>query len=115
MVGNVTSYSSNGLRDWLVQRATAVILAIYSIFIIDYLIVHPHLVYADWQQLFAHTWMKVATLLALLSVLLHALIGLWTVLTDYVKPAKLRMFILILVILTLMSCLLWGIIILWSV
>lgn len=34
MVTTVTSYGRSGLSDWLVQRVSAVILAVYSIFMV---------------------------------------------------------------------------------
>ncbi|MFN7096449.1 MAG: succinate dehydrogenase, hydrophobic membrane anchor protein, partial [Gammaproteobacteria bacterium] len=84
MVRNATSYSSNGLRDWLVQRVSAVVLGVYFLFLLVVIISHPGIDYASWQGLFAQIWMKVFTLIVLLSLFAHAWIGVWTVLTDYV-------------------------------
>ena len=113
MVGNVTSLTNNGLRDWLIQRITAVVLAVFSIFIMGYLIMHPQLEYAQWYSLFQPLWMRIFTLLALASLLLHAWIGIWTVTTDYLKSAVLRLFVQMLVLMTLLCCVVWGIVILW--
>lgn len=114
MVESGTSYSGNGLRDWLVQRVTAVILAVYFIFLGIYFIQHQGLNYSDWHNLFSHNGMKVATLLALGSLVLHAWVGMWTVLTDYVKWFKTRLFLQISVILILLGYFTYGIITLWS-
>ncbi len=44
-----------------------------------------------WTGFFASGFTKVFTLLALVSILIHAWIGMWQVLTDYVKPLALRL------------------------
>ena len=93
MVRSATSYSANGLRDWLVQRVSAVVLAIYSIFLIGFFVLHSPVTYAAWSALFAHTWMKVFTLLTLASLVMHAWVGVWTILTDYIKLPCLRVFL----------------------
>ena len=89
-VKNATSYSGNGLRDWLVQRVSAIVLAAYLIFLLCFLVTHPNLTYEAWALLFSNMFMKIMTILVLLALLLHSWVGLWTVLTDYVKPAWLR-------------------------
>lgn len=115
MVRNATSYSSNGLRDWLVQRVSAVILGLYTIFLVVFIVSNPAMDYATWQGLFGQLWMKVFTFIALLSLFAHAWIGVWTVLTDYVKPTCIRVPLEMLVILGLLAYLIWGIEIVWSI
>lgn len=115
MVRNVTSYSGNGLRDWLVQRVSAVVLGIYFLFLFFMFLTNPGLDYATWQGLYSQIWMKVFTILALLSLFAHSWIGIWTVLTDYIKPASLRVSLEVLVILALLGYLIWGIAIVWSI
>jgi len=114
-VKNITSYSGNGLRDWLVQRASAIILAVYFIFIVGYLFCHTDLSYTAWSELFNNVFFKIITIIALLSLMLHAWVGIWTVLTDYVKPIWLRGLIEVLVILALIGYFIWGIVILFNI
>jgi succinate dehydrogenase / fumarate reductase membrane anchor subunit len=114
MVSNVTSLTNNGLRDWLIQRVSAVVLAVYFIFLFVYLCLHPQLTYVEWENLFANPVMKTGTLLALLSLLVHAWIGIWTVTTDYLKSMPLRITIQMLVLLGLLGLFFWGILILWG-
>ncbi len=111
MVSNVTSLTRNGLRDWLIQRVSAWVLAAYTVFLLGYFMCHSPLTYAQWHALFTCPWMKIASLLALLSVLLHAWIGIWTVLTDYIKCSCWRLFLEIIVFLLLLSYFAWGILI----
>ncbi len=82
MVTSVTSLGRNGVSDWLVQRVTGVILLAYTIFIaVIVFVVSPD--YSEWKALFDQTWVKVFSLAAILSVAMHAWIGLWSVSTDY--------------------------------
>ena len=111
MVNNV---DRSGLRDWLVQRVSAVIIGLYAIYLLVYLFVYQPLYFAQWQSLFNSLWMKIATIIVLLSVLWHAWIGLWTIFTDYVKPKAVRLLLETLVILLLLAYLVWAIEILWG-
>lgn len=115
MVESVTSYSGNGVRDWLIQRVSAIILAVYALFLLGFFLFNPYMDYVTWGGLFAHTSMKIFSLLALLALIGHAWIGVWTVLTDYVKPYPLRIIIQVLVIVALLTYLIWGVDILWSI
>jgi succinate dehydrogenase / fumarate reductase, membrane anchor subunit len=111
----INPHGRRGFFDWMVQRVTAVIIGLYAVFIIAYLLTHKPLLFPTWQMLFHHDLMKAVTLIVLLSILWHAWIGLWTVLTDYVKPVAIRLFMQMLVILVLLASLAWMIEILWSV
>ena len=115
MVKSVSSFTRHGLRDWLWQRISALVLAVYTLFLVGYILLHPSLEFVVWQGLFQHIAMQVFSLMALLSLVIHAWIGIWTVITDYIKPTGLRLCIQSLVMLTLTACLIWGVIILFGV
>lgn len=115
MVKSILGVNHQGLRDWVVQRISAIIMAIYTIGLVSYLVLHPGLSFPTWHMLFVPGWMKVATILFLLSVMLHAWVGVWTIFTDYVKPFVLRAILNVLVILTLLACFIWALTILWSI
>lgn len=115
MVKSILSVTHQGLRDWVIQRVSAILMAIYSIFMLTYLVCHPGLSFTDWHDLFAQTGMKIASVIFLVCILFHAWIGVWTIFTDYVKPFLIRAILNILVLLTLSACFIWGIMILWSV
>lgn len=114
MLTDVTSLTGNGLKDWLIQRISAVYFAAYSIFLLGFIILHPHLQYNDWASLFHMNAFRIASLIALLMLSLHAWIGIWTVTTDYLKCTVLRMSVQILVILLLLSQFFWGLMIVWG-
>lgn len=108
------SVSGTGLRDWLIQRVTAVFLTFYSLFLFFYVVFHKDFSYESWVALFLTPWMQISTLFALLCIALHAWIGLWTVCTDYLKCTAIRYLVLTGIVIALFSYLVWGIIILWG-
>jgi succinate dehydrogenase / fumarate reductase membrane anchor subunit len=71
----------SGLYDWLMQRVTSVILLAYFLYVGGVLLCDVD--YVTWKELYSQTWMRVFSLLALLSLGIHAWVGLWAVFTDY--------------------------------
>lgn len=119
MVTAVTSLSRSGLSDWLVQRVTAVILLAY--FVLIAVTIVGGISYVEWSMLFAQTWMKVFTLLAMLSLAAHAWIGMWSVFTDYLterlmghKGNVLRIGLQLLTSISLIVYVIWGVLIIWA-
>ncbi len=108
------SLGGTGLRDWLVQRYTAVFLGGYTLFLAGFVLMHQTLTYGDWIGLFSSPYMQVSTIFAIVCVAFHAWIGLWTVLTDYVKPPILRYLLEGVILFTLFGYVVWGIFVLWG-
>jgi succinate dehydrogenase / fumarate reductase membrane anchor subunit len=115
MVKSVLSVAHEGLRDWIVQRVSALMMAVYSIGLVIYVVSNPELSFAEWHGIFAETWVKVATLLFVLALAFHAWIGMWTIFTDYVKNFVVRAVLSLATILMLTACFFWAFMILWSV
>lgn len=122
MVTAVTNLGRSGLSDWLIQRVSSVIMLAYTLFVVGYILFTPELTYAQWQGLFGYLGMRVFSLLTLLSVVAHAWIGLWGVLTDYLterlmgnKGTVLRLSAQFLLAVALATYTLWGIEIIWGV
>lgn len=113
-VATVTNPGRSGVADWLIQRVSALIMTAYLVFITVYLFMHPALDYATWHALFACSLVKIFSLLCLLALLGHVWIGLWTILTDYIKCRVSRGSLQILIILALLALLAWGIQTLWN-
>ncbi|MBX9703145.1 MAG: succinate dehydrogenase, hydrophobic membrane anchor protein [Silvanigrellaceae bacterium] len=111
---NVTSLTGNGLKDWLIQRITAVYFALYSIFILGFLCYHPQLQYEVWANLFHCRIFKVASILALAALLLHSWVGLWTITTDYLKCVYMRFTAQLFILLWLLGQFFWGLLIVWG-
>lgn len=121
MVTTVTNLGRNGVFDWIIQRVTAVVLTAYATFIVAFILSSAELNYATWSGLFDQLWMRIFSLLALLSVAAHGWIGFWAVLTDYVtqrlmgrKALALRAIALSFYALVTIAYLVWGIEILWG-
>jgi succinate dehydrogenase / fumarate reductase membrane anchor subunit len=114
MVTNVTSLTGNGLKDWLIQRVTAVYFAAYTIFLCTFLFTHHELNYAQWHGLFTNHLFQIASAIALLALSLHAWIGIWTVTTDYIHCTVIRLSVQMSVALWLLCQFLWGLMIVWG-
>ena len=114
MVDRVVVGAHYGLRDWLVQRISAAVMAAYCLFLAVYLWMQPRLDYAAWTGLFSGLAMRTFTLLFLLSLFYHAWIGIRDVVMDYIKSAGLRLSIYVLAILVLLIYMIWSVEILWG-
>lgn len=114
MVNRVVVGAHYGLRDWLVQRISAVVMAVYAIVLAGWLLGQPSLDYDAWTALFSSQWVRSATLLVLLNLYFHAWIGVRDVAMDYVKPAGIRLAIYVAVILALVLYTIWSVEILWG-
>ena len=114
MVTSVTSLTGNGLKDWLIQRVSAIYMLIFALFILSYVASHQSLDFQNWSMLFHCHWIQIATAMALLMFLLHAWIGIWTVTTDYLPQKPIRLFIQTVVALYLTAQFVWGLMIVWG-
>lgn len=121
MVTQVTNLGRSGLYDWLMQRVTAVVLLAYFVFVVGYLVCNPGVTFEQWQQLFSCTPVRVFSALAILSVVMHAWIGLWAVSTDYMtvrlmgaKATAVRLLFQAAYSLVLFYYLVWGFQVLWG-
>ncbi|HEY4038486.1 MAG TPA: succinate dehydrogenase, hydrophobic membrane anchor protein [Burkholderiaceae bacterium] len=104
-----------GLRDWLVQRATALVLTAYLIALTIRVVAAPPVDYDSWRAIFAPLAMRVATLIAFIAIAWHAWIGVRDIWMDYVRPTAVRMLLQLGTILWLVACLVWAVQILWKV
>lgn len=114
MLTQIMTLTRNALKDWFVQRVTAVILACYVLLIFGYLLGHHPLQYPDWSTLFHYNSMRAFTVLAVLSLAAHSWVGVWTVFTDYISCRFLRGILMTFVVVLLIVYVVWTITILWS-
>ncbi len=115
MVKSILGVNHQGFRDWLYQRMSAVFMTIYVIGLFTYFVLHPDLSYSEWHGVFTQWWVKIATLLFFLSLLVHAWVGVWTIFTDYVKCPVARLVLNTIVFFALLGCFFAALLILWSV
>lgn len=90
MVTNQATLKRDGVQDFVSLRATAAIITAFTVFMTWFFISTPTITFEVWHGLFSHLGMKVFTLATLVAIMIHVRIGLWQVLTDYVKPPKIR-------------------------
>jgi succinate dehydrogenase / fumarate reductase, membrane anchor subunit len=123
-----------GMRDWLAQRITAVVMGVFTIvLLVQYLL--PAYVrdasgervkgvsdkfiqlsgYDKWAGIFAPQWMKLLTFVVIVSLAWHAWVGMRDVWMDYVKPFGVRLTLQMLTIVWLVACLGWAIQVLWRI
>jgi succinate dehydrogenase / fumarate reductase membrane anchor subunit len=102
-----------GLRDWLAQRITAAIMAVYTLIVAAVFLRGSPFTYDAWKALFAQGWMRVATLLFAVSLAWHAWVGVRDILMDYVKPDGLRLTLQVVTVVLLASYVGWTVQILW--
>jgi succinate dehydrogenase / fumarate reductase, membrane anchor subunit len=114
MVKTVLGVAHQGLRDWIIQRLSAIYLALYSVSMIAFFVVNPNVSYVTWHALFANPWMKIATILCVTSLLPHVWVGMWTIFTDYVKSSVLCLMLNVLLLLSLAVFFIWALQILWG-
>ncbi|MDZ4298677.1 MAG: succinate dehydrogenase, hydrophobic membrane anchor protein [Moraxellaceae bacterium] len=118
---SATSFSRSGLSDWLIQRVSAIILAAYTVWLFGFFIINSNVDYATWHAFMSGTCMRIFTLMALLSFVAHAWIGMWTVFTDYLTTSQMgqsanvvRLVAQIVMAIALFVVIVWGIQIIWG-
>ncbi len=112
-VNSVTNLGRSGVYDWMVQRVSAYVLALYTIFLLGFIIItKPD--YVEWAALFSQTWFRVFSLGTLIALGGHAWVGLWTVSTDYLKSTAPRFLLQAACGTVMFVYVVWGIQILWG-
>lgn len=114
MVKNISSFGRNGVHDFLLIRVSGVVIALYALYLFGFYLFSGPITYSVWFHFFDGLFTKTFTMLALIAVLIHAWIGLWQVITDYIKPALIRGTVQCLVIIALFVYLFSGFFILWG-
>ncbi len=104
-----------GLKDWLLQRLTAVLMALYTGLLLAIALWNGGFDYPLWKSLFAHGAFKLATFLFMVALLYHAWIGVRDIFMDYVKPVGLRLALQAAAVSLLVLYLGWTIQLLWGV
>jgi len=105
-----------GMRDWLSQRVTAALMALFTLIVAAQVIFSRGPIgYDKWAGIFAAQWMKVLTFTVIVALLWHVWIGMREVWMDYIKPVGLRLTLQIFTIVWLTACAGWAIQVLWRV
>lgn len=104
-----------GLRDWLMQRVSALIILAFVLLVLGALLLAGRMDYDAWAGVFGPVPMKLVTALAVAALCYHAWIGMRDIWMDYVKPVGVRLALHVATVLWLAYCLAWAVQILWSI
>ena len=105
-----------GLRDWLSQRVTAALMALFTLLVLaQVLLSRGPIGYDKWAGIFSSQWMKVLTFTVIAALLWHVWVGMRDVWMDYVKPVWARLVLQVFTIVWLVGCAGWAIQVLWRV
>lgn len=103
-----------GLRDWLSQRVTAGLMALFTIVVLAQLIFSKGPIGYDlWAGIFSSQWMKVLTFSVIVALAWHVWVGVRDIFMDYIKPVGVRLLLQVFTIVWLVGCAGWGIQVLW--
>ena len=102
-----------GLRDWLSQRITAALMALFTVAVIVQVLLPGEMGYEKWAGIFSQQWMKVLTFVVIVSLLWHVWVGMRDVWMDYVQPVAIRLVLQVFTIVWLVGCAGWAIQVLW--
>ncbi|WP_227691553.1 succinate dehydrogenase, hydrophobic membrane anchor protein [Psychrobacter aestuarii] len=118
---SATGLTGSGSRDWIVQRISAVVLAVYSVVMLGFFLTHGNVGFAEWSGFMNSLPMRLFSLVAIIALAGHAWVGMWTVFTDYITTSKLgakasglRLVLQALMIIAIFVYLFWGIMIFWG-
>ncbi|VCU70322.1 Succinate dehydrogenase hydrophobic membrane anchor subunit [Pigmentiphaga humi] len=109
-----------GVKDWVIQRITAVIMVIYTVILAIGALITPEFTYENWVHLFNFEVLgfplgKLLAFLAIISLAYHAWIGVRDIWMDYVKPAGIRLALQVLTVLWLVGSIAYAAQILWRI
>jgi succinate dehydrogenase / fumarate reductase membrane anchor subunit len=102
-----------GLRDWLGQRVTAVVMALYTLIVVAAVLSGAASTLDGWKALISHGFMRFLSFLFVVSLCFHAWIGVRDIWMDYIKPVGLRLTLHVLTLLALVGYAGWATQILW--
>ena len=88
------SLQAQGMRTWLLQRLTAIYIAIYSLSLITWIVMNFPVNHSSWHKLFSHPVILIFTVIFYLTLFLHAWVGMRDILVDYAKPSSVRFVLL---------------------
>ncbi len=113
MVKRIVVGAHYGLKDWLAQRITAVVMFVYTLVLSVTLISGPPLTQESWRALMSGTCMRIVSFVFVLSLCYHAWVGVRDIWMDYIQPVGVRLALHTLTLLALIGYAGWATQILW--
>lgn len=103
-----------GARDWLAQRVTAVLMALFTVVLLAQVLISSGPIgYDKWACIFSQQWMKFLTFAVIVSLLYHAWVGMRDIWMDYVQHVGARLVMHVFTLVWLVGCAGWAIQVLW--
>lgn len=113
MVKSIVVGAHYGLKDWLAQRITAIVMAVYTLLLVILLLGQERVTYESWRAFMAGGFMRFLTFLFILSLIYHVWVGVRDIWMDYVKPTGVRLTLHVLTLLALVGYTGWAVSIIW--
>ncbi|MBD3610269.1 MAG: succinate dehydrogenase, hydrophobic membrane anchor protein [Gammaproteobacteria bacterium] len=105
----------DGIRNWLIQRISAIYIALFTIYI-GYFFLSTELInYQTWYGWVSQTINKILISLFFFTLLMHAWVGIRDVVMDYVHNITIRFILLTAIIGLLAAMAIWLILIVQGV
>lgn len=102
-----------GLKDWLAQRITGVIMAVFTLIIFAAMLGGATASREAWQAFMANGLIRFLSFLFIISLCWHAWVGVRDIWMDYLNSAALRLFLHVMTLLALVGYAGWAIQIIW--
>jgi succinate dehydrogenase / fumarate reductase membrane anchor subunit len=103
----MSQVGASGLRSWIIQRLSAVYLALFLLYALVVFSRNPPVSYQQWHDWFAQPVMNIASGLFFIALLLHTWVGIRDVILDYVKPFSMRLAVLVVIGFAWLALALW--------
>lgn len=103
-----------GLRDWLVQRVTAIVMTLWLAVFLVALAWNGGFDHATWKALWASASFRLLSFAFMVALLWHTWVGVRNIAMDYLKPLWLRLTVQSVVATVLVLYLGWTIQVLWG-
>lgn len=97
-----------GLRPWVIQRISAVVIAAYLLYIVVCMLSSVPQDYLAWREWLYAPYNSLFMGLFILAILFHAWIGMRDVILDYIHNVMLRLLVLSAIIAVLLVSGLWS-------
>ncbi|BAC24568.1 sdhD [Wigglesworthia glossinidia endosymbiont of Glossina brevipalpis] len=109
MVNKESAFGILGIYEWIIIRISGILIFLYVICVSSFIIYETPIKYELWREFFNKSLIKIFTILTFMSIAIHSWIGLWQIITDYIKSESLRLKLEIVIFLILFAYIIYGI------
>ena len=109
------NWRGDGMRSWLIQRISAVFIALYLFYLLASVCSFTHVDFATWHAWVSITANKILLLMFFLALLLHAWVGIRDVVLDYIHGFRTRFMVITAIIGSMLAMTIWLLLIIIKV